>query len=67
MIIKLSATTGEVLEVKDSPGVTFKQLADEFARRTKKIWKAEAEKGKGKGVSKCETQPIRGALSSKII
>ena len=44
MIIKLSATTGEVLEVKDSPGVPFKQLADEFARRTKKIWKAEAEK-----------------------
>ena len=44
MIIKLSTTTGEVLEVKDSPGVPFKQLADEFARRTKKIWKAEAEK-----------------------
>lgn len=44
MIIKLSATTGEVLEVKDSPGVPFKQLADEFARRTKKIWKAEVEK-----------------------
>ena len=44
MIIKLSATTGEVLEVKDYPGVPFKQLADEFARRTKKIWKAEAEK-----------------------
>ena len=44
MIIKLSATTGEVLEVKDSPGVPFKQLADEFARRTKKIWKVEAEK-----------------------
>lgn len=44
MIIKLSATTGEVLEVKDSPGVPFKQLADEFARRTKKIWKAEAKK-----------------------
>jgi len=44
MIIKLSAATGEVLEVKDSPGVPFKQLADEFARRTKKIWKAEAEK-----------------------
>lgn len=44
MIIKLSATTGEVLEVKDSPGVPFKKLADEFAWRTKKIWKAEAEK-----------------------
>jgi hypothetical protein len=44
MIIKLSTTTGEVLEVKDSPGIPFKQLADEFARRTKKIWKAEAEK-----------------------
>ena len=44
MIIKLSTTTGEALEVKDSPSVPFKQLADEFARRTKKIWKAEAEK-----------------------
>lgn len=44
MIIKLSATAGEVLEVKDSPGVSSKQLADEFARRTKKIWKAEAKK-----------------------
>ena len=33
-----------MLEVKDSPGVPFKKLADEFAWRTKKIWKAEAEK-----------------------
>lgn len=44
MIVTLDIKTGEVLGVKDSPGVTFKQLADEFARRTKKIWKAEAEK-----------------------
>ena len=44
MIIKLDINTGEVLEVKDSPGVPFKKLADEFAWRTKKIWKAEAEK-----------------------
>ena len=44
MIVRLDINTGEVLEVKDSPGVPFKQLADEFARRTKKIWKAEAEK-----------------------
>jgi hypothetical protein len=67
MIIKLSTTTGEVLEVKDSPGIPFKQLADEFARRTKKIWKVEAEKGKGKGVSKCETQQSSGAPSSMKI
>jgi hypothetical protein len=51
MIIKLSATTGEVLEVKDSPGVLCKQLADELAWRTKKIWEVEAEK-----VSKAITQ-----------
>ena len=44
MIVTLDIKTGEVLGVKDSPGVPFEQLADEFARRTKKIWKAEAEK-----------------------
>ena len=44
MIVTLDIKTGEVLGVKDSPGVPFKQLADEFARMTKKIWKAEAEK-----------------------
>lgn len=44
MIVRLDINTGEVLEVKDSPGVPFKQLADEFARRTKKIWKAELGK-----------------------
>ena len=44
MIVRLDINTGEVLEVKDSPGVPFKKLADEFAWRTKKIWKAEAEK-----------------------
>ena len=44
MIVRLDIKSGEVLEVKDSPGVPFKQLADEFARRTKKIWKDEAEK-----------------------
>jgi hypothetical protein len=37
--------------VKDSPGVLCKQLADELAWRTKKIWEVEAEK-----VSKVITQ-----------
>lgn len=67
MIVRLDITTGEVLEVKDSPGVAFKQLADEFARRTKKIWKAEAEKEQQKGASKCETQQSSGAPSSMKI
>ena len=35
MIISLDRKTGDVLDVRESPGIPFQHLADSFARKTR--------------------------------
>ena len=57
MIVTLDIKTGDVLGVRDSPGIPIQHLADSFARKTMKIWERElqgmkqAAPAKKKGVS----------------
>ena len=43
MIVSLDRKTGDVLDVRESPGIPFQHLADSFARKTMKIWERELQ------------------------